>query len=160
MSDELVRVEHLKKYYNGRAGLFSGRQAEVRAVDSISLSIRRGMTVGLVGESGCGKSTAGKTILNLIQPTGGRVLYDGTVLFDVENKEFLSTDGMTALRRKMQIIFQDPLLLSKSQEKRGADHQRGHQKAPALPKRGNQGQVHRHNGKVRPWQDTDDALPT
>ena len=108
MSQPLLVAEHLKKIYTGRRGLFSGRQAHIHALDDVSFSIGRGQTVGLVGESGCGKSTAGKAILNLIPASGGKVTYDGAVLFDIEGKTALPAGEMTALRRKMQIIFQDP----------------------------------------------------
>ena len=108
MSEPLVCAEHLKKYYESRRGLLARKTTLTRALDDVSFSIVRGRTVGLVGESGCGKSTAGKLLLNLIAPTEGKVTFDGTVLFDTEKGVSLSAKEMTALRCRMQLIFQDP----------------------------------------------------
>ena len=102
MNDSLVQVENLKKYFPVRRGLFSRVAANVQAVDDISFHIRRGETLGLVGESGCGKTTAGRTLLKLIPPTAGRVIFNG--------KDVASSHGsaLRALRADMQIVFQDP----------------------------------------------------
>jgi oligopeptide transport system ATP-binding protein len=101
-SEPLVRVEDLKMHFPVGAGLFSRRQLAVRAVDGVSLYIRRGETLGLVGESGCGKSTLGRCILRLYEPTGGRVFFDGAELTDLDD------EGLRPLRQQMQLIFQDP----------------------------------------------------
>ncbi len=100
--DPLLHVENLKKYFPEDEGLFTGPSSWVWAVDDISFTINRGETLGLVGESGCGKTTAGRTILRLIEPTGGSVRYDGRDVFQ------LSPEELRRLRREMQIIFQDP----------------------------------------------------
>jgi len=100
--DSLVEVRNLKKHFPITSGVFSRVSGHVRAVDGVSLSIREGETLGLVGESGCGKTTAGRSILRLIEPTEGRIKFDGT---DVRA---LSRKGLRAIRRQMQIIFQDP----------------------------------------------------
>lgn len=83
----LVRVHDLKKYYTRNKWIFSGKSDYCRAVDGVSFTISRGNTMGLVGESGCGKSTVGKTLLNLIMPSGGSVSFDGICVFDVERKK-------------------------------------------------------------------------
>lgn len=98
----LLHVENLCVYFPIRRGLFSGVRGYVKAVDGVSFTIRRGETLGLVGESGSGKTTTGRAILRLIEPTDGRILFDGT---DVRA---LSGQKLKALRRQMQIIFQDP----------------------------------------------------
>jgi oligopeptide transport system ATP-binding protein len=98
----LVATERLAKYFPVRGGWLSREQKFVRAVDDVSLRVRRGQTMGLVGESGCGKSTLGRLILRLIDPTFGRVVYDGRDLVP------LRQSALRPLRRKMQIIFQDP----------------------------------------------------
>ncbi|GFI61730.1 oligopeptide transport ATP-binding protein OppF [Clostridiales bacterium] len=103
MSDKLVQVEHLRQYFP--AGGFGKNKKYVQAVDDVSFYINRGETLGLVGESGCGKTTTGRTLLRLYEPTGGKFTYDGTVIFDVENK--VSVD-MLPYRKRMQIVFQDP----------------------------------------------------
>ena len=100
--DTLVEVRNLKKYFPITSGIFSSVSGHVRAVDGVSLSIRNGETLGLVGESGCGKTTTGRAILRLIEPTEGQVRFDG---IDVLR---LSRKGLRAIRRQMQIIFQDP----------------------------------------------------
>jgi ABC-type oligopeptide transport system ATPase subunit len=101
--DALIEVSDLKKYYPVRGGLLGDRSGEVvKAVDGVSFSITRGETFGLVGESGCGKSTTGRCILRLIEPTGGDVRFEGRDL------RRLRGEGLRRLRRKMQIIFQDP----------------------------------------------------
>jgi oligopeptide/dipeptide ABC transporter ATP-binding protein len=97
----LLRVENLATFYPIRQGLF-GKLAFVRAVDGVTLHLLRAETLGLVGESGCGKSTLGRTILRLIEPTYGRILYDG------QDVVAMKPDDLRALRRRMQIIFQDP----------------------------------------------------
>jgi peptide/nickel transport system ATP-binding protein len=99
----LLEVEDLRVYFPIRSGLFFDRHVgDIKAVDGISLTIQRGETLGLVGESGCGKSTAGRAILRLYTPTDGRIVFDGT---DITN---LREGELRPLRRRMQMVFQDP----------------------------------------------------
>jgi oligopeptide/dipeptide ABC transporter ATP-binding protein len=100
--DVLLEVRDLKKHFPITRGIFSRTVGRVRAVDGVSLDIRRGETLGLVGESGCGKTTAGRTILRLIEATSGAVRFDGVDVLGLPHGELRS------MRRKMQIIFQDP----------------------------------------------------
>ncbi len=103
MQDQvLVKVENLKKYYPVRGGVLRQITDWVQAVDDVSFEIYRGETLGLVGESGCGKTTVGRTILNLIEPTDGKVFIEGKNVFELNRRE------LKALRSEMQIIFQDP----------------------------------------------------
>ena len=103
MSYKLVQVEHLQQYFP--AGGFGKNKKYVQAVDDVSFFINRGETLGLVGESGCGKTTTGRTLLRLYEPTGGRIIYDDKVIFDKEKK---IAENMLPYRKKMQIVFQDP----------------------------------------------------
>lgn len=103
MSEKLVQVERLRQYFPG--GGFGKNKKYIQAVDDVSFTIDRGETLGLVGESGCGKTTTGRTLLRLYEPTGGRFLYDNEVIFDVEKKQYVD---MLPYRKKMQIVFQDP----------------------------------------------------
>lgn len=98
----LLEVEDLKKHFPVRGGVLSRVQELVRAVDGVSFKLDRGRTLGLVGESGCGKTTVGRTLLRLIPPTSGKVTFKGKSVFDLPRQEIRS------LRRDMQIIFQDP----------------------------------------------------
>ena len=100
--DTLVRVEHLKKHFPISPGLFGGKRLFVRAVDDISFEIRKGETVGLVGESGCGKSTVGRTVLRLVEPTDGKVFFGSEDIFQLDREH------LRAIRKEMAIIFQDP----------------------------------------------------
>ena len=98
----LLEVKHLKKHFPIKGGVFSKTIGYVYAVDDISFTLGKGETLGLVGESGCGKSTTGRTILRLIEPT------DGAIYFEGQDITTLDKSAMRALRREMQIIFQDP----------------------------------------------------
>jgi len=100
--DKLVEVNNLVKYFPVRAGLLQRIVNNVKAVDDVSFFVRKGETLGLVGESGCGKTTVGRTMLRLIEPTSGEVKFDGKDVFS------LGANDMKTVRRDMQIIFQDP----------------------------------------------------
>jgi peptide/nickel transport system ATP-binding protein len=102
VADNILEVKHLKKYFPIKSGALGKNQGEVKAVDDISFSIEKGTTMGLVGESGCGKSTTGRTILKLIEKTAGEVLFNGTEVHTLSKKDLRN------IRTKMQIIFQDP----------------------------------------------------
>ena len=100
--DNILEVSHLKKYFPIKGGTFGGVTGNVKAVDDVSFTIKRGTTMGLVGESGCGKSTTGRTILRLIEKTAGTILFNGEDVSSANRKR------LRELRTKMQIIFQDP----------------------------------------------------
>lgn len=102
-NEVLLQVENLKKYFKVKDGV--GKYKYVQAVEGVNFFIRKGETFGLVGESGCGKTTLGRAILRLHEPTSGKVTYNGEVIFDGEKKKNVN---MVPYRRKMQIIFQDP----------------------------------------------------
>ena len=97
MSETLLEVKNLKQYFPVRAGLM--KTIPLKAVDDVSFTIGRGETLGLVGESGCGKTTVGRTILRLYEPTGGEVIFDG---------ESVTAKNITHMRKQMQMVFQDP----------------------------------------------------
>lgn len=103
MSDEaIIKVENLKQYFPIKGGFFGQTTGNVKAVDNISFEIKKGETLGIVGESGCGKSTTGRTILQLLKPTSGKVYFKGEDITNISRKE------LRELRTKMQLIFQDP----------------------------------------------------
>ena len=106
MNDQkvLLQIENLKKYFPVKGDRMFEKKY-VQAVESVSFFIYRGETLGIVGESGCGKTTLGRTIIRLYEPTSGRIVYDGTPIYDSEQKIAVN---MLPYRRKMQIIFQDP----------------------------------------------------
>jgi peptide/nickel transport system ATP-binding protein len=107
-TEEVVRVEHVRKFFPIQSGFFAsllsgGEIPAVKAVDDVSFIIHKGEVFGLAGESGSGKSTVGRLVLHLLEPTSGKVIFDGTDL------ESLSTEEMRRFRARMQIVFQDPL---------------------------------------------------
>ena len=102
-NDVLLEVQHLRKYFPVKGMKGPG----VQAVEDVSLFIKRGETLGLVGESGCGKTTLGRTIIRLHEPTSGRIVYDGQTIYEGDGQKH-SAVKMLPYRRKMQIIFQDP----------------------------------------------------
>jgi oligopeptide transport system ATP-binding protein len=102
MSEILLDVQNLKKYFPIKKGLFAKTVGHVKAVDDVSFKINKGETLGLVGESGCGKTTIGRTLLRLIEPTGGKVVFDGQDVTEMD------AGDLKRLRKEMQIIFQDP----------------------------------------------------
>jgi len=99
---DLVQVKNLVKFFPIRGGVMQRVAAWVKAVDDVSFTIHEGETLGLVGESGCGKTTVGRTMLRLVEPTAGSVIFDGTDVFKLRGRE------LKEMRRNMQIIFQDP----------------------------------------------------
>ena len=102
-SQALVQVKDLKKYFPITEGIvFQRESGAVKAVDGVSFDIQKGETLGLVGESGCGKTTTGRTLIQLYRPTAGEVLFDGINLVQTQGKELRN------LRKDMQMIFQDP----------------------------------------------------
>ena len=103
MSNHFIEVEHLRQYFP--AGGFGKNKKFIQAVDDVSFFINKGETLGLVGESGCGKTTTGRAMLRLYEPTGGKFTFGDEVVFDVENKKYAD---MLSLRKRMQIVFQDP----------------------------------------------------
>ena len=100
--DKLIRVKNLKKYFPIKQGIFQREKKLVYAVDDVSFDIVKGETLGLVGESGCGKSTVGMTIMRLIEPTAGEVIFDDTNIFQLDD------EPLRAMRRKIGLVFQDP----------------------------------------------------
>lgn len=110
MSDTkaLIEINHLKKHYPVSNGFFTQHGLSVKAVDDVSFQVKEKQSLGIVGESGCGKSTMGKTILKLIEPSGGSVIFDGKEVFNVEENRAMKPKELSSLRKEMAMIFQDP----------------------------------------------------
>ena len=102
MCSDILEVINLKKYFPIKSGILQRTIGHVKAVDDVSFSIKKGETFGLVGESGCGKTTIGRTILRLTEPTGGEAIVDGVDMFGMKRR------ALRLARPKVQMIFQDP----------------------------------------------------
>ncbi|NWN97453.1 MAG: dipeptide ABC transporter ATP-binding protein [Bacillus sp. (in: Bacteria)] len=102
MTEPLIEVKNLKKYFPARKGVFGQKKSVVKAVDDVSFSIQKGETLGLVGESGCGKSTTGRMLMKLLEPTEGQIVFEGKDLSELNKSEIRSA------RKNFQMIFQDP----------------------------------------------------
>ena len=102
MSDTILSVKNLTKFFPIMGGVIRHKIGEVKAVNNVSFNLKKGDTIGIVGESGCGKSTVARLILNLIEPTDGEVIFQGQNIFSFSRGE------MRKIRKKMQMIFQDP----------------------------------------------------
>ncbi|MCQ6267410.1 dipeptide ABC transporter ATP-binding protein [Fictibacillus sp. WQ 8-8] len=102
MTEPLVKVENLKKHFPIKGGVLGKTVGEVKAVDGVSFTIQKGETLGLVGESGCGKSTTGRMLLRLLEPSDGKIYFEG------QDVTALSSNAMRKMRREMQMVFQDP----------------------------------------------------
>ncbi|MCB0154604.1 MAG: ATP-binding cassette domain-containing protein, partial [Anaerolineae bacterium] len=101
--DTILKIDNLKMYFPITQGIiFQRHVGDIKAVDGVSFEVKRGETIGLVGESGCGKSTTGRAILQLYRPTGGSVQFEGTELTTLKG------EGLRKIRRNIQMIFQDP----------------------------------------------------
>src|SRR5262249_49729682 len=100
--DDILIVKDLKKYYTVRKGVIPRTVGHIRAVDGVSFSVARGKTLGLVGESGCGKTTLGRAVLRLVEPTAGAVIFDGRDMLNLSNR------ALRLMRRDLQMIFQNP----------------------------------------------------
>lgn len=100
--DTLIEVKNLSKFFDVNKGMFAKKKSYVKAVDDVSFIIKKGETLGIVGESGCGKTTMGRTLLKLYEPTAGEIIYNGKDIANLKNNDMLP------YRRKMQMIFQDP----------------------------------------------------
>jgi len=118
-NDDLVEVTNLSEFFPLHGGALHRKVGEVKAVDDVSFTIRRGETLGLVGESGCGKTTVGRVLLRLIEPTGGQILFDGQDITKVSGAK------LKAVRRRMQIIFQDPFASLDPRQQIGASISEG-----------------------------------
>jgi ABC-type glutathione transport system ATPase component len=101
-SENLLEVDHLTKRFAVKQGVFARGKVQVHAVENVNLTVRRGETLGIVGESGCGKSTTARLMLRLIDPTAGKIVFDGTDITKISQR------SLRPLRREMQMIFQDP----------------------------------------------------
>jgi oligopeptide transport system ATP-binding protein len=102
METPLVEVKNLKKYFPKKKGLFGGKQTYVKAVDDVSFTIHKGETLGLVGESGCGKSTTGRMLMKLLDPTEGQIVFEGKEISGLNDNQ------IRELRKEFQMVFQDP----------------------------------------------------
>ncbi len=102
MTDTILRAENVSKFFAVGRGFFGAQQGQVHAVDGVSFELKRREVLGLVGESGCGKSTTGRIVTRLIEPTSGRIVFDGIDITAIEARE------LRAIRRRLQIVFQDP----------------------------------------------------
>ncbi|HET7616250.1 MAG TPA: ATP-binding cassette domain-containing protein, partial [Bacillales bacterium] len=103
MSECILEVTDLKKYFPVKAGVLQRTIGHVKAVDGVTLNVKRGETIGIVGESGCGKSTAGRSIIRLYEPTDGKIIYKGRDITKAPEKELRKL-----IRKDIQMIFQDP----------------------------------------------------
>lgn len=102
-SENILEVRNLKKHFDIKAGILQRKVGSIKAVDGISFSVKKGETIGIVGESGCGKSTAGRTIIRLYEPTSGDIIFKGKNISNLKEKELIST-----IRKDIQMVFQDP----------------------------------------------------